>query len=291
MTIHKCRLLGTALLLGTLLTGASQALAEAVLHRGNAGEPQTLDYAHISIDIEGFVVRDMFEGLTIFDANGKIIPGTAESWTVSEDETVYTFKIRDKETAELAIHASLTGHLVFSTLHTNDAPSAVIRLIELGVPAYLINATLLGVLAQRLVRRLCLHCRRVDERGQWHPVGCEHCLQSGYKGRTGVYELMVADGEPRFHATQRATQLVLGLRSSEVLSRRVRDVDNEGRELWIDEGKTKVGYEIPFTCHFYRYTPLRPLAEARRRSSGRCRPAIQFASHSPGNIIWPGVAS
>lgn len=60
---------------------------------------------------------------------------------------------------------------------------------------------------------------------------------------------------------------------------------------WIDEGKTKVGYEIPFTCHFYRYTPLRPLAEARRRSSGRCRPAIQFASHSPGNIIWPGVAS
>jgi oligopeptide transport system substrate-binding protein len=95
MTIQTRRLLGTALLLGSLLTGASQALAEAVLHRGNAGEPQTLDYAHISIDIEGFVVRDMFEGLTIYDAKGKIVPGTAESWTISDDETVYTFKIRD----------------------------------------------------------------------------------------------------------------------------------------------------------------------------------------------------
>lgn len=95
MSIQTRRLLGTSLLLTSLMFGASQALAEAVLHRGNGGEPQTLDYAHISIDIEGFVVRDMFEGLTIFDANGKIIPGTAESWTVSDDETVYTFKIRD----------------------------------------------------------------------------------------------------------------------------------------------------------------------------------------------------
>ena len=70
-----------------------------------------------------------------------------------------------------------------------------------------------------------------------------------------------------------------------------REVLPHAPDAWIDHEKTKVGYEIPFTCHFYRYTPLRPLAEARRRSSGRCRPAIQFASHSPGNIIWPGVAS
>ncbi len=79
MTIQTRRLLGTALLLGSLLTGASQALAEAVLHRGNAGEPQTLDYAHISIDIEGFVVRDMFEGLTIFNAKGEVVPGSAKA--------------------------------------------------------------------------------------------------------------------------------------------------------------------------------------------------------------------
>lgn len=91
----KMQKLATSLLFGTMLMGTAPAFAEAVLHRGNAGEPQTLDYAHISIDIEGFVVRDLFEGLTIYDANGKIVPGTAESWTVSDDETVYTFKIRD----------------------------------------------------------------------------------------------------------------------------------------------------------------------------------------------------
>src|SRR5690606_6287399 len=72
-------------------------------------------------------------------------------------------EIRDLATAEMAVQAALTGHLVFSTLHTNDAPSAVSRLMELGVPSYLINATLLGVLAQRLVRTLCPHCKQPDE--------------------------------------------------------------------------------------------------------------------------------
>ncbi|MGV1770493.1 peptide ABC transporter substrate-binding protein [Agrobacterium vitis] len=94
MTQMKIRL-ATAVLAGSLLFGASSALAEAVLNRGNAGEPKSLDPAHISIDIEGFVIHDMFEGLTTHDANGKIVPGAAESWKVSDDGTVYTFKIRD----------------------------------------------------------------------------------------------------------------------------------------------------------------------------------------------------
>lgn len=89
------RKLATTMLVGSLLFGASNALAEAVLHRGNSGEPKTLDYAQISIDIEGFVVKDLFEGLTIYDAKGEIVPGAAESWTVSDDGTVYTFKLRD----------------------------------------------------------------------------------------------------------------------------------------------------------------------------------------------------
>lgn len=85
-----------ALLAGSLLAGAAMpASAEVVLHRGNGGEPQTLDQAHISIDIEGFIVKDMFEGLTIYDKSGKIVPGVAESWTLSDDGTVYTFKIRE----------------------------------------------------------------------------------------------------------------------------------------------------------------------------------------------------
>ena len=118
-------------------------------------------------------------------------------------------EIRDHETAEMAVQAALTGHLVFSTLHTNDAPSAVVRLIELGIAPYLINATLLGVLAQRLVRTLCLQCRVRDEHttremlGEivkpwsisggykpYKPVGCVDCRMTGYMGRMGLYELL-----------------------------------------------------------------------------------------------------
>ena len=118
-------------------------------------------------------------------------------------------EIRDLQTAEMAVQAALTGHLVFSTLHTNDAPSAVSRLMELGVPNYLINATLLGVLAQRLVRTLCAGCRQPDAAARretlaemvkpWQvtgsyqpfkPVGCVDCRMTGFRGRMGLYELL-----------------------------------------------------------------------------------------------------
>ncbi|MFL1387155.1 GspE/PulE family protein [Pseudomonas tritici] len=99
-------------------------------------------------------------------------------------------EIRDQETAEMAIQAALTGHLVLSTLHTNDAPSAISRLQELGIAHYLIKATLLGVMAQRLVRVLCPHCKRAL--GEVHEaVGCVECRNSGFRGRAGVYEIMV----------------------------------------------------------------------------------------------------
>ncbi len=106
-------------------------------------------------------------------------------------------EIRDYETAQIAIQASLTGHLVLATLHTNDAPSRVTRLIDMGVEPFLLSSSLLGVLAQRLVRKLCVHCRRRDDDGRWHPVGCERCLHTGYQGRTGVYELMSVDDKLR----------------------------------------------------------------------------------------------
>ncbi|MGU9858044.1 GspE/PulE family protein [Pseudomonas sp. LF245] len=101
-------------------------------------------------------------------------------------------EIRDQETAEMAIQAALTGHLVLATLHTNDAPSAVARLQELGIAHYLIRATLIGVMAQRLVRLLCPHCKRMRE-GAHEAVGCGECRHSGYRGRAGVYEIMVLD--------------------------------------------------------------------------------------------------
>jgi general secretion pathway protein E len=110
-----------------------------------------------------------------------------------DPDVIMIGEIRDYETAQIAIQASLTGHLVLATVHTNDAPSSVTRLIDMGVEPFLLSSSLLGVLAQRLVRKLCPHCRRQGDDGHWHPVGCEHCGQTGYKGRTGVYELMVAD--------------------------------------------------------------------------------------------------
>ena len=105
-------------------------------------------------------------------------------------------EIRDQETAEMAIQAALTGHLVLSTLHTNDAPGAISRLQELGIAHYLIKATLIGVMAQRLVRVLCTHCKRpaeVESVGGYEAVGCVECRDSGYQGRAGLYEIMVLD--------------------------------------------------------------------------------------------------
>jgi general secretion pathway protein E len=126
-----------------------------------------------------------------------------------DPDIIMVGEIRDLATAEMAVQAALTGHVVFSTLHTNDAPSAVTRMMELGVPAYLINATLLGVLAQRLVRTLCKQCRVPDEEtprsaaeevirpwkltGTWRPyrpVGCVDCRMTGFMGRMGLYELL-----------------------------------------------------------------------------------------------------
>jgi general secretion pathway protein E len=127
-----------------------------------------------------------------------------------DPDIIMVGEIRDQATAEMAVQAALTGHLVFSTLHTNDAPSAITRLMELGVPAYLINATLLGVLAQRLVRTLCPLCKAPDSAATretlelavkpWQlsgsykpfkPVGCVDCRMTGFRGRMGLYELLV----------------------------------------------------------------------------------------------------
>lgn len=110
-------------------------------------------------------------------------------------------EIRDRETAEIAVQAALTGHLVLSTLHTNDAPSAVTRLVDMGIEPYLLSSTLVGVLAQRLVRTICPHCRkafpqennRLKVLHSYEGAGCDHCFGSGYLGRQGIYELMGID--------------------------------------------------------------------------------------------------
>jgi general secretion pathway protein E len=126
-----------------------------------------------------------------------------------DPDVIMIGEIRDFETAQIAIQASLTGHLVLATLHTNDAPSAVNRLIDMGVEPYLLASTLLGAQAQRLVRKLCPACKRQDGEGHWHPVGCPACSMTGYKGRTGVYELMVVDDALRALIHNRAAESAL----------------------------------------------------------------------------------
>ena len=131
-----------------------------------------------------------------------------------DPDIIMVGEIRDLETAEMAIQAALTGHLVLSTLHTNDAPAAITRLLDLGVASYLINSTVLGVMAQRLVRTLCPHCKAPSElhheklwnemvapfsspvpTGVYKPVGCLECRNTGYAGRMGIYEVLMLTSE------------------------------------------------------------------------------------------------
>lgn len=129
-----------------------------------------------------------------------------------DPDIIMVGEIRDLETGEVAIQAALTGHLVLSTLHTNDAPAAVTRMLDLGLPSYLISATVLGIMAQRLVRVLCPNCKKAlpatpEDEGMWdrlvapwkanrpsvfhHPVGCLDCRMTGYRGRVGLYEILL----------------------------------------------------------------------------------------------------
>jgi type IV pilus assembly protein PilB len=118
-------------------------------------------------------------------------------------------EIRDNETARIAVQAALTGHLVLSTLHTNDAPSSVSRLVNIGIEPYLIAASLNAVIAQRLVRKICSHCKEpsaapdnvrkyldkahIDPSQLYHGKGCDQCRNSGYAGRAGIFELLIVD--------------------------------------------------------------------------------------------------
>ncbi|MBM3734798.1 MAG: type II secretion system protein GspE [Acidobacteria bacterium] len=123
-----------------------------------------------------------------------------------DPDVIMVGEIRDRETADIAIRAALTGHLVFSTLHTNDAPSAITRLTDMGVENYLLTSSLVAVLAQRLVRVICGHCRiadgvKLNPAGEqvpaWRGAGCDHCFGTGYFGRVGIFEMMQLNDDIR----------------------------------------------------------------------------------------------
>jgi len=152
-----------------------------------------------------------------------------------DPDVVMIGEIRDLETAQIAVQASLTGHLVLATLHTNDSVSAVTRLIDMGIEPFLLSSSLLGVVAQRLVRKLCPQCRQPDPvAGGWRAAGCLACNRTGFQGRTGVYELFIVDDGVRAQIHRNAPENEIRAQARRAGMRSMRE---DGRR-WVDAGVT-----------------------------------------------------
>ena len=181
-----------------------------------------------------------------------------------DPDIIMVGEIRDTETVQMAIHAALTGHLVFSTLHTNDAPSAITRLIDMGVEPFLIASSIEGILAQRLVRRICDNCRqeytpaqkKLDELGIspdaarskkfYRGRGCDNCNNSGYKGRAGIFELLVLNEDLRDMILDRAPAIELRVQAIKSGMRTLR----EDGLLKVSRGVTTLDELIVITSSY-----------------------------------------
>src|SRR5690606_83632 len=150
-----------------------------------------------------------------------------------DPDVIMIGEIRDLETAQIAVQASLTGHLVLATLHTNDAAAAVTRLLDMGIEPFLLSSSLLGVVAQRLVRKLCPVCRHHDGK-EWHAVGCDKCGMTGYQGRVGVYELLLTTDQIRSQIHEQASEAEIRRAAQENGMRTMR----EDGERWLADGTT-----------------------------------------------------
>ncbi|HMO36202.1 MAG TPA: GspE/PulE family protein, partial [Gemmatales bacterium] len=213
---------GIVLVTGPTGSGKSTTLYSAL----NEIKDETLKI----ITVEDPVEYQM-EGISQIQVHHKIgltFAAALRSILRHDPDVVLIGEMRDMETAESAIQASLTGHLVFSTLHTNDAPGAFTRMIDMGVEPYLVGSTVEGVMAQRLVRTICSECKIEDVHAEEHLLpndfpkpqdgskpklfkgaGCKACRNTGYKGRVGIYELMVTDDEIRDMCSQRISATVI----------------------------------------------------------------------------------
>ena len=192
---------------------------------------------------------------------GLTFAAALRSFLRQDPDTIMVGEIRDIETAQIAVQASLTGHVVLSTLHTNDAPGAVTRLIDMGLEPFLISASLEGVLAQRLLRRICKTCRtpyepdkdvvnmldvdalEIANKKFYYGKGCPDCNRSGYKGRQGLFELMTINDQLRALITQRAPTLVLKQKAIESGMRPLRD---DGLRCIFD-GHTSIEEVLKYT--------------------------------------------
>jgi type IV pilus assembly protein PilB len=205
--IHKPN--GIVLVTGPTGSGKTTTLYSALNELNVIADKIITTEDPVEYDIEGIVQ------VPIDASIGNTFAHCLRSILRQDPDKILVGEIRDIETAEIAVQASLTGHMVFSTLHTNDAPSTVTRLRDMGVPPFLITATLEAILAQRLVRRICTQCREEvhpsseiladlelspsDVKGKqfYRGKGCDNCNRTGYKGRVGLFELMLLDDEIR----------------------------------------------------------------------------------------------
>ena len=199
-----------------------------------SGKTTTL-YASLNVinseDKNIITIEDPIEyhlaGIRQMQVNPKVGLNFAEALSAilrQDPDVIVVGEIRNAETAKAAVQAALTGHLVFSTLHTNDAPSAVTRLVDMGVEPFLISSSVIGVLSQRLVRTICTECKG---------KGCKECLQTGFRGRIGIYELMIPIEEIR------------GLITAKASADQIRKAATEaGMQLLREDGLKKVASEI-----------------------------------------------
>ena len=193
--------LGLLLVTGPTGSGKTTTLYSALNVLRNKSNNIVTCEDPIEYDMEGVNQSQVFEKI------GLTFARQLRSILRQDPDVILVGETRDAETAEIAFRAAMTGHMVLSTLHSNDAPTAVTRLIDMGVPPFLVSSGLIGMVAQRLVRRLCAHCRRQGPPTPqqaallsipandkvFHPVGCQSCEGTGYKGRIGVHEVVAVD--------------------------------------------------------------------------------------------------
>jgi type IV pilus assembly protein PilB len=237
---------GAVLVTGPTGSGKSTSLYAAL------GEVNTPEKNIITI--EDPVEREM-DGVTQVQVNpkaGLTFASGLRSMMRADPDIIMVGEIRDRETAQIAVEAALTGHLVLSTLHTNDAPGAITRLIEMGIEPFLVASAIDCIVAQRLTRTLCHHCKRrtilsaqvMRDHGfgaladieAYEPVGCSRCGGSGYRGRTGLYEVMAVSEEIRELAIERASADRIAMVAVKQGMRRLRE---DGLEK-VRQGRTSI---------------------------------------------------
>jgi len=228
----------------------------ACLRRVNALDTKLLTAEDpVEYDIEGIMQ------VPINDTTGMTFAKALRAFLRQDPDIIMVGEMRDLETAQIAVQASLTGHFVLSTLHTNDAPGAVTRFVDMGVEPFLISSTLMGVLAQRLVRTICPKCRSpfeptenqlsqlnlssldVGEKSFFYGRGCETCNDTGYKGRSGIYELLAISDPIRALINERAPAVVMRQKAIELGMATIRD---DGLRLIFD-GRTTVEEVVRYT--------------------------------------------